>query len=143
MEDVITGPDPAKMGEAPDTILLAKNHSEGEPTYWSWPLTLGLGMTLITLEEAIRRQMHINKGEAHLYCLRDASGHLMNVVWTVCFDVVARGTCEPYKLRAFVTSSMKGTTDLLGYTDLLHLGMIPDYFPLINTHCCMAILDTS
>ena len=67
----------------------------------------------------------------------------MTVAGTVCPDVVAKSTCEPYNLRAIVTSSMKGTTGLLGYPDLLCLGTIPDSFPLINTHCFLATVDTS
>ena len=89
----------------------------------------GAGVTLITLEEAIPKNMNIDRTEAHLYCLRDASRRLMTVVGTVCVEVVAKGTCEPYLLRAVVTSSMRGHIGLLGYQDLLKLGMIPISFP--------------
>ena len=65
----------------------------------------------------------------------------MMVVSTVCQEVVARVTCEPYLRRAVMTSSMRGHIGLLGYPDLLKLGMIPPSFPFINTHKCVVRVD--
>ena len=112
-----TGPDPRKMGEAPDTMILARNSPEGTAYVIGMGPDTGAGVSLIPYEEAVRRKMKIYYSERGLYRLKDASNHLMNVVGTVKLYTVPQGTCESFILRAIVTDSMIGNRGLLGYPD--------------------------
>ena len=72
----------------------------------------------------LARGIEVNRAEAHLYKIRDASEKLMVVVGTIQLLVIPQGSCIQYRLCAIVTSSMTCSRGLLGFPDLVALGLI-------------------
>ena len=66
----------------------------------------------------------INTSDAHLYKIRNASEQPMDVAGTVQLIVIPQGSCIQYKLRAIVTSSMTCSRGLLGFPEMVALGLI-------------------
>ena len=55
---------------------------------------MGVGESLIPLDEAVRCKMSINYREKGLYHLKDASNNFMNVIGTVRLHTFPRGHCD-------------------------------------------------
>merc|ERR1711867_8023 len=72
-----------------------------------------------------------------MYRIRDASEKLMTVVGTVQLEVIPQGSCVKYTLRAIVTSSMSCIRGLLGFPDLVSLGLISGEW-VTKDHICKA-----
>ena len=83
------------------------------------------------------RDIRINKEEAHLYKIRDASEKLMMVVGTAQLLVIPQGSCIQYRARAIVTSSMTCLCGLLGFPDMVALGLISGNW-VTKDHACKA-----
>ena len=82
------------------------------------------GVTLLSKSLVLSRGIEINRAEKHLYKIRDASEKLITVVGTVQLNVIPQGSCVKYRLRAIVISSMTCSRGLLGFPDLVALGLI-------------------
>ena len=128
------------LGVAPDTVLLAGNCPDSKPFVLEMTAYTGAGVSLIPLEQAEKKSMKINCNESHLYRIRDASRNLMSIIGTVKLYTVPKGTCEAYCLQAIITDSMSGVKGLLGYPDMLKLSMLPNKFPMVDTHHCKAMM---
>ena len=64
----------------------------------------------------------------------------MDVSGTVMLQVIPEGSCKQYTLRAVVTRSMTCKRGLLGYSDMVALGMIKESFPLLTNHECTTLV---
>ena len=65
----------------------------------------------------------------------------MTVLGNVKLHIVPKGTCDSFCLRAIVPDSIRGSKGLLGYPDMVRLGMLPQHFPLVITHSCSNTAD--
>ena len=91
----LTGPDPKKLGASTITQFLTANGPQEKTYILDMLPDTGTGVTLISEKVARERRKRINKSEAHMYKIRDASEQNMVVIGTVKLMVIPKGSCVP------------------------------------------------
>ena len=99
----------------------------------TWVPDTGATMSVGPLKVIKKWGFKINTQEAKLYKLSNASDHLMDIVGTCVIYTRHPNANRSIRIKVLVTRDLPGSQFLMGWEDLVRMGVIPEDFPNVIT----------